>query len=601
MSPPKVKIMEAPAFAVYNKNKNKHKSNKVNKVHEVITIESDVEEISKTCNPMLFSREKKKKKRSATPFAVETNSSVVNENSANTRKKIKVNDVMSSSDVNDTEVESILKKKAAVSTEQHESSREKKQKRGHRPLASSSEGPDGSVGRCDFYASGNSIVDGRNLFAWLIKPLTPEKFFSIYWERQPLHLKRGHQEYYKTLISTQEIDTMLRKNNVHFTENIDVTNYSDGKRETINPNGRAHPNVVWNLYKNGCSVRLLNPQIFIPNIRILNSHLQDYFTSSVGANVYLTPPDSQGFAPHYDDIEAFALQVEGQKRWKLYTPLTEDQILPRFSSKDFKQEELGEPYADVTLHPGDLLYFPRGMIHQAFTVPGYHSLHITVSCYQRNTWGDLLLQLMPSAVQNAIDKDVEYRKGLPRGYLEYMGLIHSEEKSPQRTEFIKKVKSLAAKLIENTLIDGAADQMGKQFIHDTLPPILNSEEKKCTSFENGYKIGEDGEVLEKKHLTLNTKVKLLKAHILRLLMEDDEVRLYYSVDNSFEYHGKEPQFLTITHDLAPAIEYLVQCYPTFVKISELPLDTDEEKMAIADDLWNCRLLATEGPLQETDD
>ena len=35
---------------------------------------------------------------------------------------------------------------------------------------------------------------------------------------------------------------------------------------------------------------------------------------------YLTPPGTQGFAPHYDDIEAFILQLEGKKHWKLYNP-----------------------------------------------------------------------------------------------------------------------------------------------------------------------------------------------------------------------------------------------------------------------------------------
>lgn len=40
----------------------------------------------------------------------------------------------------------------------------------------------------------------------------------------------------------------------------------------------------------------------------------------VGTNVYLTPPQSQGFAPHYDDIEAFIIQLEGSKYWKLYKP-----------------------------------------------------------------------------------------------------------------------------------------------------------------------------------------------------------------------------------------------------------------------------------------
>ena len=33
----------------------------------------------------------------------------------------------------------------------------------------------------------------------------------------------------------------------------------------------------------------------------------------VGANVYLTPPGTQGFAPHYDDVEVFILQVKSEK------------------------------------------------------------------------------------------------------------------------------------------------------------------------------------------------------------------------------------------------------------------------------------------------
>lgn len=44
-------------------------------------------------------------------------------------------------------------------------------------------------------------------------------------------------------------------------------------------------------------------------------HLTDCYNFS-----YLTPPGSQGFAPHYDDIEAFVVQLEGRKHWRLYNP-----------------------------------------------------------------------------------------------------------------------------------------------------------------------------------------------------------------------------------------------------------------------------------------
>lgn len=128
----------------------------------------------------------------------------------------------------------------------------------------------------------------------------------------------------------------------------------------------------------------------------------------------MTPKGTQGFAPHYDDIEAFVLQLEGRKRWRVYKPLSKEETLPRFSSQNFAQDVLPQPILDITLEPGDLLYFPRGFIHQvsltninfkfsiqitinlfvkANAVDDIHSLHITVSCYQKNSWGDFLAKV----------------------------------------------------------------------------------------------------------------------------------------------------------------------------------------------------------------
>ena len=57
---------------------------------------------------------------------------------------------------------------------------------------------------------------------------------------------------------------------------------------------------------------------------------------------------------------------------------------------NLSQEEIGEPILDKVLEPGDCLYFPRGYIHQATTPEESHSLHITLSVYQMNSWGDFL-------------------------------------------------------------------------------------------------------------------------------------------------------------------------------------------------------------------
>lgn len=69
---------------------------------------------------------------------------------------------------------------------------------------------------------------------------------------------------------------------------------------------------------------------------------------------------------------------------------TPDEVLPRFSSRDFTDNELGDPIQEIVLSEGDVLYLPRGYIHQASTEQDFHSLHITVSAYQCNAWVDLL-------------------------------------------------------------------------------------------------------------------------------------------------------------------------------------------------------------------
>lgn len=421
-------------------------------------------------------------------------------------------------------------------------------------------------------------------------------FSRSHWERKSLHVKRNNPSYFRKIISLKQIDEVLRNQSVLYTENIDITSYTDGQRNTLNGTGRATATNVWEAYREGCSVRFLNPQIFFREIHLMDATLQEYFECMVGSNMYLTPPNSQGFAPHYDDIEAFILQIEGKKRWRLYEPRSSEEYLPRVSSRNFTQEEAGEPFMDVILEPGDLLYFPRGTIHQAHTVDDHHSLHITLSTYQKYSWADFLERAVPAALEIAIQSDPEFRRGLPLGVASYTGVTHSDAKCEKREEFVEKCKKFFDKLFTYAPLDDAVDQMQKGFQHDALPPILTSSEVQQTVSSQPTKFREDGGVAAHgKRFTVHTKFRMLRKNIFRIVMEEESVRLYYHVNNTKSYHEYEPVFLEVDNELAPVAEKLIHDYPKFICAAEIniPDISPKDSLSMLTTLWDNELVVAE--------
>ncbi|XP_013141669.1 PREDICTED: bifunctional lysine-specific demethylase and histidyl-hydroxylase NO66 [Papilio polytes] len=441
----------------------------------------------------------------------------------------------------------------------------------------------------------DSADEALKVFKWMTAPYSYIDFFRCVWERKPLHIVRNKPKYYNDLISTPLIDNMLRTENIQYTKNIDITSYVDGKRETHNPVGRALPHTVWDFYLQGCSIRLLNPQTYMSKLHLLNATLQEHFVSFVGANAYLTPPDSQGFAPHYDDIEAFILQAEGKKHWRIYRPLHKTESLPRVSSKNFSEEEIGHPVMEVTLQAGDMLYFPRGFIHQGVTIDGEHSLHVTISMYQKQSWADLFERMLPAALEVAINEESVFRQGLPFDIYENFGLVYSDVTTPRRVEMEEYMKNLFHKVKSYLSMDGAVDQICKRFQHDALPPVLSDAEKACTVYADTDVMAENGKVINRVEMNLDTKVRLLRKNILRMVSEDT-IKIYYYTENSLEYHGHELSFLEIDEELAPAVETLITTYPEYVSIENLDVPNESDKMQIVDALWARGLLMTEYPL-----
>ncbi|ETI43131.1 hypothetical protein F443_11842 [Phytophthora nicotianae P1569] len=423
----------------------------------------------------------------------------------------------------------------------------------------------------------HSATKARMLLTWLLYPVTPEDFYQNYWEQRPLAIKRNFPSYYDGWFSKQEIDRILKTHTLEYGTDLDLTKYVDNTRHTLNPSGAATAKQVWKHYDDGCSVRLLCPQKFSDNVWKLLATLEDEWGCMAGANTYLTPKNTQGFAPHFDDIEAFLLQTEGCKHWKVYKPLNESDMLARYPSGNYKPEDLVKPTLEVDLEQGDLLYFPRGFIHQARAHKEKHSLHLTVSTGQQNSMGNFLEVLLPQALAGAINTNVELRRSLPRDYLDYMGVMHSDrEGDPERQAFANKLKGALKTVLGDAMgmLDAASDQMAKNFLVDRLPPALEDEEENCTS---------DNSPLQK--ITVNTQLKLIRHGVARLVIEDGKAVLYHCRENSRMHHEVPISPLEFELDDAESIEFILSSYPDYFRVGDMPHEDPQDQTELAKALY----------------
>ncbi|XP_038994514.1 uncharacterized protein LOC120118552 isoform X4 [Hibiscus syriacus] len=85
--------------------------------------------------------------------------------------------------------------------------------------------------------------------------------------------------------------------------------------------------------------------------------------------MYLTPPNSQGLARHYDDHCVFVCQIFGSKQWKIFS--RPNGQLPRlYDTCNILNNETIDSARDCyhfLLNEGDVLYIPRGFPHEACT------------------------------------------------------------------------------------------------------------------------------------------------------------------------------------------------------------------------------------------
>lgn len=169
------------------------------------------------------------------------------------------------------------------------------------------------------------------------------------------------------------------------------------------------------LFDDGATIVLQGLHRTWAPVRDLTQALAADLGHPVQANAYVTPPQNQGFADHYDVHDVFVLQVHGEKRWVLREPVRTDPLRDEpWADRRAEVEEraAGAAYLEATLRPGDCLYLPRGWIHSARALGGV-TAHLTlgVHAWTRHHLAEILLD----RARRAVGEADQVRASLPVG------------------------------------------------------------------------------------------------------------------------------------------------------------------------------------------
>lgn len=289
----------------------------------------------------------------------------------------------------------------------------------------------------------------------LLAPVELEVFLRNYWEEQPLHLSRKESGRFDALFSSADVDTVIAFTRPKFVDSSAFKPEVPRQQSFVQgwladrhlPETSRFPGIseLQAVYARGKTVVIMTMQQRWLPIALLCRKLESFFHCPVHANLYLTPAGAQGFDAHFDTHEVLVLHLEGCKHWRLYAPMRKLPLADERTS--VSREQLG-PVREICLEPGDLLYIPRGHVHEAFTSEGA-SMHLTVGINVYR-WADLIHE----AVESVTRRDERFRESLPPG------LLGGDMASKDVTERFRQ--SLAA-LVEKASAENAMRQLGDAF------------------------------------------------------------------------------------------------------------------------------------------
>ncbi|MFC0597946.1 JmjC domain-containing protein [Streptomyces palmae] len=167
-------------------------------------------------------------------------------------------------------------------------------------------------------------------------------------------------------------------------EEVPPAEYTWGERPIERPFAEVvRPGAVTRLLDGGATVVLDAIHRFWRPIGDLGRRLAYEVGLPASATGFLTPAGHPGFPFHHDEGGNLLIQTVGSKTWEVREPLIRDPLPHETLRRSVPTErqlepELRRPPAlRTTLHPGDVLWIPRGWLHSG-TATDEPSVHVSL-------------------------------------------------------------------------------------------------------------------------------------------------------------------------------------------------------------------------------
>ena len=252
----------------------------------------------------------------------------------------------------------------------------------------------------------------------LLHPITSDRFFGEFHGRKPLHIPAGDGAVKRTLLDWDGFNALLNQSSIWTAQSLKLVRDTVAVtpdqycRPVQTQSGsvlRPDPAKVAVFLATGASLIAGDAQELTPCLADASAMLARAFAAAVGVNLYCSFKGVQAFGTHYDLHDVFALQVEGEKVWRLYENRADSPVdMPPDTpeTRRWLEQSRGRVMAEVRMRPGDVLYLPRGWYHDALAQDGA-SLHATFSVTP--LYGRIIFSLLEQAAM----QDPAFRAYMP--------------------------------------------------------------------------------------------------------------------------------------------------------------------------------------------